>query len=77
MPFYKMNIIKTAGFRYQRFAVTLRCLDGCLPFGTGLNGIFHARGGGTELDLGWGKNWTRDCSVSARTWVGLKNTYRR
>jgi hypothetical protein len=76
-PFYKMNIIKTAGFRYREFAVISRCLYDYLPFGTGLNGILRTAGRGMELDLGWGKNWTRDRSVSTRTWVRLKNTYRR
>ncbi|MEK4055963.1 hypothetical protein MHB84_20580 [Paenibacillus sp. FSL F4-0087] len=41
-----MNIIKTAGFRYREFAVILRCLYDYLPFGTGLNGIFHPAGRG-------------------------------
>ncbi|WDQ32342.1 hypothetical protein PTQ21_28855 [Paenibacillus marchantiae] len=48
-----MNIIQTAGFRYREFAVILRCLYDYLPFGTGLNRIFHTAGrGGTRLRLG-------------------------
>jgi hypothetical protein len=41
-----------------------------------LDSPFSARRVSYELDFGWGKNWTPDCSDYNGSWVGLKNTYR-